>query len=61
MLLVGGLVSVSPPEARLVDSVGGVLDPSDSLNPFSHPSTRLPELQLMFGYGSLHFFLSFAG
>jgi hypothetical protein len=35
--------------------------PSGSLNLFPNSSKRLPELCLMFGYGSLHLFWSAAG
>jgi hypothetical protein len=57
--LVGGSVSVGLHGARLVDSVGlhvVSLPPSAPLNSIPNPSTRPPELPLMFGCGSLHLF-----
>ena len=53
--LVGGSISVSPYEPRLVDSVKfscGALDSSGSYNPFSPSSAGCAELHLMFGCGS---------
>jgi hypothetical protein len=54
--LIGGSISVSLCGPSLVDSVGFLmvsLTPG-SYNPSSTLSTRFPELQLMFGCGSLH-------
>jgi hypothetical protein len=58
--LVGGSVS-----KRLVVFVGFLVEslsiPSGFLNPLPNSSTRLPELLLMFGCGSLHLVQSAAG
>jgi hypothetical protein len=58
--LVGGSVSLRPHGPRLVDFCG-VLKPSGLLNSVLHSSTRLLEVCLMFGCGSLYLFPSASG
>jgi hypothetical protein len=62
--LVSGSVPVTSPLAQVSSLFRysyGVLDLSVSLNTSSHSSTRLPELLLLFGCGSLYLVSSAAG
>ena len=62
--LVGGSVSDSSQESRLVDSIGlpcGDPIPSVALNPSPTSSLRVPKLCPMFGCGPLYLFHSAAG